>query len=194
MVSVHACLLCSQLSIKYFMLATLCIATNVHSAVSASPRLIVHVGPHKTGTTSFQVFLYAQRSWLLQNYGITLVGTNHDAGHYVANTLNKLFGGTTSINVDNAVYKRLLNEIKNKLHTSGSTVLLSSEGFSRWKDEAWRHFLRLVKADVSVVVAGPANAVFCLALGHKNPLNRPSMLLSATSSLPNHHGHHHHHP
>ena len=91
-----------------------------------SVRFVFHVGPHKTGTTSVQVTLHANRDRLLRDgvlYPPTLPGAEHFTSHAALTSL--LARGKTSEFWD------WLQETRQTAEDRGChTVFLSSEGFS----------------------------------------------------------------
>ena len=64
--------------------------TESSSELRRPGRLVVHVGPHKTASTSMQSFLVKEHKWLSDTFDIH-VGANHMAkeGAFLATTLMK---------------------------------------------------------------------------------------------------------
>lgn len=119
-----------------------------------SSRLIVHVGPHKTGTTSFQNLVTQNKQLLLNKFGISAMASdNPKSGAIFANTLEKMVGNEyDETHVNEAEFQQQLHRMRDVLSTSGSTALLSAERFDSMKVDGWRYFKSMVEADMSFVI------------------------------------------
>ena len=101
--------------------------------------VLVHIGPHKTGTSSLQSVAEVTRSALLA-HGVTYPGTA-GAHHVEAKALRRLAGGWThdaEASPDVEQWSRLVAEVA---RTPGR-VLLSSEFFAQADDEAQARMVR----------------------------------------------------
>lgn len=121
----------------------------------ALDRLILHIGPHKTGTTSVQYLLSSHRYRLLQlgvHYPIGMV--NDDAHHEIPFSLKlwrvELLGRLTDEFSVRAALERWLDEAR---RFGAKTLLLSAEDFSLLDEQTWKQFfsyLELAEEDARV--------------------------------------------
>ncbi|CAK8986581.1 Uncharacterized protein SCF082_LOCUS615 [Durusdinium trenchii] len=102
--------------------------------------LVVHVGPHKTGTTSFQKFLCDHAQWLQKEHGIFVAAnkTRKEAA-YIASTISKQYGRPYNPKYANSTRMAELFQVIDSM-PKNSPVILSSEEFSRWKTAEWNYF------------------------------------------------------
>ena len=110
----------------------------MHMASGTSGRLIVHVGPHKTATSSTQYFLNRLSDHVFKKYGIRVAASDEPsskAAAFVPNTLqhraapsspppNKMF-------VNDSRCDRILTEVRGWL-ARGENVILSAESFANF--------------------------------------------------------------
>ena len=110
----------------------------MHMASGTGGRLIVHVGPHKTATSSTQYFLNRLSDHVFKKYGIRVAASDEPsskAAAFVPNTLqhraapsspppNKMF-------VNDSRCDRILAEVRGWL-ARGENVILSAESFANF--------------------------------------------------------------
>ena len=102
--------------------------------------LVVHVGPHKTGTTSFQTFLWKHAQWLQKEHGIFVAANkSQKEAAYIASTISKQYGGTYNPKYANSTRMAELFQVIDSMPRN-SPVILSSEEFCRWKTAEWNFF------------------------------------------------------
>ena len=93
-------------------------------------KLIIHIGTHKTGTTSIQSFLYKQRNFLQKNgvFYSSLVSSNINAGHhFVCQAINHNQITLKNQTKNSPKVKKLLNQINS---SECKVAIISSELFS----------------------------------------------------------------
>jgi len=124
------------------------------------PKLILHVGPPKTGTTAIQEFLVKNADWLQEQWGIT-VGF-HSKGkavaEYIVHPLTYFCNGKTallkSLRLSEEKVRQKLKDglgfLQSKLNSS-QLVLLSSEGFQTFDNKSWQCFKSEIRADTCQV-------------------------------------------
>ncbi|CAE7591541.1 unnamed protein product, partial [Symbiodinium sp. CCMP2456] len=126
-------------------------ATAARSPVCVGPRLILHVGPHKTGTTAFQEFLIKHADWLKEEFGVTVGFREAKEGAGKLNHIMSKYRQLKGIIHSKAeILKRLevaVRFTKADLQRS-SLVLVSAEGYSQFDAEMWTFFKTLFDADV----------------------------------------------
>jgi hypothetical protein len=111
------------------------------------PRLVLHMGPHKTATTYLQHNFHHNRAQLLRHgwlYPVT--GERVRTAHHDISDLRQ-----TIVNQDS----RLTNELRaigEEARKRGLNILLSSEGFSLWKPRHLQRLVDLLKTDGMQVV------------------------------------------
>jgi len=127
------------------------------TALARFGRLVVHVGPHKTGTSSTQAFLLQHAEWLSGAFvGLKIAAasdkTKPKMGCYVPNFLLHHGGGGGGGGdpsnwrfVSERAYTGITEEIRGWC-AQGSTVILSSEDFSGLSLPDWRPVLELCGA------------------------------------------------
>ena len=104
--------------------------------------LVMHIGPHKTATTYLQSNFYRsrdrllERGWLYPLTGERVRIAHHDISDYPEKILN----GTSKFNAE-------LERIGERAARDGLNVLLSSEGFRRWKPRHFQKIRSLLKID-----------------------------------------------
>jgi len=134
---------------------------------NVSRTLIVHVGPPKTGTTTFQKELIQGKKFLSDN-GVSLAMDHIKSGAYIAYTIFSKFSSNTPIDYT-FVDQRKCDFYIRQLSASSPISLISSEIFSLWNLEAWTWFLQRVNFERLIVV-----------VVHRNPL---SQMRSAYSQI-----------
>ncbi len=93
--------------------------------------LVLHIGPHKTATTYIQQNLFAnhlafaQKGWIYPELGIVGVSGHHD----IASDLESYISGDKA---------EALAAVGRKAAETGSNIVLSAEGFCRWKPEKFK--------------------------------------------------------
>ncbi|CAE7264482.1 unnamed protein product [Symbiodinium natans] len=118
------------------------------------PRLIIHVGPHQTGTASLQTFLVEKASWLESEYGISVGLSKAQAGHEMAQLIQAEVGERTEGCSHISMKKRpnrlaeALKEVNSVLEQSAK-VILSSEDFSCFRDKHWKYLFSRLNVDDS---------------------------------------------
>jgi len=130
--------------------------------ICRGPRLIIHVGPHKTGTTSFQTFLVEKAAWLESEYGVSVGFSKAKAGSYeIAQLIQAEFGerteGCSHISMEKRPAKlaKALKDVNSILERSKVTIL-SSEDFSCFREKHWKYLFSRLNVDagcLSAVVA-----------------------------------------
>ncbi|CAE7264490.1 unnamed protein product [Symbiodinium natans] len=121
------------------------------------PKLILHVGPPKTGTTALQEFLVKNAGWLQDQWGVSVGfhGREKAVGKNIAHPLTYVCNGNTakikSWGLSDEQVKQRLKEgfsyLQSKLNSS-QLVLLSSEAFGRLFDnKSWLCFNSEIGAD-----------------------------------------------
>ena len=103
-----------------------------------SKSIILHVGPHKTGTTSAQNDLGLGEKWL-RKAGVVQVASQK-GGAYFANTLGHLTGQRSNeawVSMEH--FNRTLKTIR-----GSERVILSAEHLSRMNNEGWSMLERLL--------------------------------------------------
>lgn len=89
------------------------------------PRAYLHIGAHKTGTSSFQYFIKAQRDWLSsRGYYVPLTGQAEAGGHH---PLARAISGLPAAPSNKKLLPRLIEESKERGHPD---LLISSEMMS----------------------------------------------------------------
>lgn len=126
------------------------------------PRLIIHVGPHKTGTTSLQTFLVEKAAWLESEYGVSVGFSKAKQGSYeIAQLIQANFGerteGCSHISMEKRPEKlaHALKDVNSILEQSKVTIL-SSEDFSCFREKHWKYLFSHLNVDagcLSAVVA-----------------------------------------
>ncbi|CAK9049613.1 unnamed protein product [Durusdinium trenchii] len=117
--------------------------------------LVVHIGPHKTGTTTFQTFLIKNAEWLWKEYGISVAANEGvKAAAYIPSTIRQQHG--LQHNPKFADPKKM-QELFQTIGTmpANSPVILSSEEFSTLGTAEWNDFksqIAIQKRCVSIVV------------------------------------------
>ena len=143
------------------------------AVVSGGGRLVLHVGPHKTGTTSTQAFLIEHSEWLLNSFGIHVAAGHRlsrvgaimrqKLGAFVPNTLiarQDARAHDDGLKLESAANVRLVSEKHYIAVTSeiarwcgeNATVLMSSEDFSGLHGSAWFSLTQLC-SDITLVMA-----------------------------------------
>ncbi|CAE7220473.1 rplV [Symbiodinium sp. CCMP2592] len=115
--------------------------------VCKGPRLVVHVGPHKTGTSAFQYFLMSNEAWLQNRWGVSLgfrgnpKATGRDIARPILNSdcAELTDGKAPGQKRTRQELKKAFDYTKSKLESS-SIVLLSSEAFSIFSSDDWECF------------------------------------------------------
>ena len=132
--------------------------------VHGAGRLVIHVGPHKTGTSSAQTFLVEHAAWVYSRFGVR-IGAAHDPGQpklgcIIPNTILHRnaslvhLGGRSIVNkrfVSEKQYGQIMSEIRTWCD-EGQTVLLSSEDFSGFEAADYAP-LKALCSDISIVHA-----------------------------------------
>ncbi|CAK9087767.1 Uncharacterized protein SCF082_LOCUS41482 [Durusdinium trenchii] len=102
--------------------------------------LVIHVGPHKTGTTSFQLFLHEHAEWLRREYGIFVAANETPkAGAYIPCTIKQQHGRKHNVKFANLTRMQELLESIGSM-PENSPVILSSEEFSTLLEAEWNDF------------------------------------------------------
>ncbi|CAE7714750.1 unnamed protein product [Symbiodinium sp. CCMP2592] len=114
------------------------------------PKLVVHVGPQKTGTTAIQKFLIQNAGWLRDEFGLSLGfrGFAKATARFIVEpllyTCNRGGGEQRDI-VKEARLKDGLSYVYSQLNSS-QLVVLSSEDFAFFDVKTWRCFMSLFGA------------------------------------------------
>lgn len=93
-----------------------------------SRRLVLHVGPHKTASSYIQVNLYkvrrdlAKHGWCYPRVGMAGLNAHHDLAHNAENYLP-----------NQAPHRDVLEKLGEAARANANNVVLSAEGFCRWK-------------------------------------------------------------
>lgn len=102
----------------------------------------MHIGPHKTATTYLQNNFYRsrakllERGWLYPLTGERVRIAHHDVSDYP----DKILNGTSKFNAE-------LERIGARAKRDGLNILLSSEGFRRWKPKHFHKIKSLLQMD-----------------------------------------------
>lgn len=132
------------MSLSFFSLCSVAAWTGC----SAGGHLVIHVGLHKTSTTSTQAFLTSHSKALDSDYGIKVAASETaKSGARIANTLAEKHGMYYSPKYLEDSVKKIRAWLSNNL-----TVLLSSESFDRMSYPVFEDFLSRVGADNSTAV------------------------------------------
>ncbi|CAE7734476.1 unnamed protein product [Symbiodinium sp. CCMP2592] len=121
------------------------------------PRLIVHVGPHKTGTTALQEFLMNNRGWLRKKWGVAVgyTGGPKNAAYSMAIPLHNHVANSSRLNFSAlpATIREAFEFLESAVNSS-EVVVLSSEAFSTFTNETWGLFRSqlVTKSCLSAVV------------------------------------------
>lgn len=107
-------------------------------------KVILHIGPHKTGTTSIQAFLY-RNSAALRKYGFFYPQTQEDGQNH-----HDLVCGLRDPSTFLSTTKRIQELLKESESSGCHTVILSSEMFA--EHEVPIHFLKSIFIGRAVVV------------------------------------------
>ncbi|CAE7200063.1 unnamed protein product [Symbiodinium sp. CCMP2456] len=127
------------------------------SATCKGPKLIIHVGPPKTGTTAIQEFLVKNAGWLhgalvwvsmaLPNKGSVLFEFSRWSPLSAGNGKTALL---KSLRLSEEKVKQKLKDglgfLQSKLNSS-QLVVLSSEGFQIFDNKSWQCFRSEIRAD-----------------------------------------------
>ncbi|KZX98101.1 MULTISPECIES: hypothetical protein [unclassified Sulfitobacter] len=95
---------------------------------TASRRLVLHIGPHKTASSYIQVNLkkggrvLGNGGWLYPSEGTESLG----AHHHLAHNANEYLPAQ-------APYRNVLKTLGETARAKGQSIVLSAEGFCRWK-------------------------------------------------------------
>lgn len=101
-------------------------------------RIILHIGPHKTGSTYIQKTLYQNRNLLLKNNILYPDEWIVQYGHHEAAELE---------NAD-----AVIEGIKEKISSKGvRNIILSSENFDRWSQNDVESFVKNLNIDLTIV-------------------------------------------
>jgi len=93
-----------------------------------SRRLVVHIGPHKTASSYIQVNLLenrdtlAEQGWLYPIEGTEALAAHHHLAHNSADYLP-----------EEAPHRGMLETLGEEARAKGQSLVLSAEGFCRWK-------------------------------------------------------------
>lgn len=110
-------------------------------------RLILHVGPHKTATTWLQANFHANRQ-ALKARGIYYPVT----GERVRTAHHDIADRASELHPQSEWMARELAAISAEARASGCDILLSGEGFSRWKPKAIKALAAALGADQTAIV------------------------------------------
>ena len=124
------------------------------------PRMLIHVGPHKTGTSAFQNFLVENEAWLKEKWGVSLgfrghpKATGRDIGRPILHSDCEALTDDKSSGQQRTrqELQKAIGFARSKLKSS-SLVLLSSEAFSLFRNENWECLRRIIGKDVCLSVA-----------------------------------------
>eukprot|EP00440_Ansanella_granifera_P069109 gb/GFBE01074969.1/.p1 GENE.gb/GFBE01074969.1/~~gb/GFBE01074969.1/.p1 ORF type:complete len:249 (+),score=37.58 gb/GFBE01074969.1/:1-747(+) len=109
-------------------------------------RLIIHIGPGKTGTTSFQSFLSLEQRWLRREHNLLVSAKGAEDIHLVAARIledSNLhdFLERRQQRTDDIVMSRLKFQLQGALRRGDRTVIISSEVFLPATPDQWRRLL-----------------------------------------------------
>ena len=161
---------------------------------SGGGRLVLHVGPHKTGTTSTQAFLIEHSEWLHDTFGVHIAAGHRlsrvgaimrqKLGAFVPNTLiarQDARSHDSGLSSESAANVRLVSEKHYIAVTSeiarwcgeNATVLMSSEDFSGLRGSAWFSLTQLC-SEITFVMAHRDEAAWARSTWsfHEN-MNKP---------------------
>ncbi|WP_417449728.1 hypothetical protein [Kordiimonas sp.] len=111
-------------------------------------KIYLHIGTHKTGTTSIQAFAEKHRAWLL-NYGLYWPQTSSIRPASTQHTI--LLELIRAGKADNAS-DYVVQEIMSAERSGAQSMLLSGEGFAQASDEEIEIFLGMLEGhDVQVI-------------------------------------------
>lgn len=125
-----------------------------------SLRLVMHIGPHKTATTYLQANFHAnaepllERGWLYPAIGERVGTAHHDLADHEEQFLQR----------DGDAYRDFLKTLQ-KADDTGLDVLLSSEGFRRWKAKHFRAITEIIgKRSLHVVytLRDPLDSIYSM--------------------------------
>jgi hypothetical protein len=106
------------------------------------PRLVLHMGPHKTATSYLQYNFHHNRGELLRRGWLyPQTGERVRTAHHDISDLRKTIAG------DDNRLTRELRAIGEVAQRQGSNILLSSEGFGLWKPRQLQRLLELLGTD-----------------------------------------------
>ena len=104
-------------------------------------KFVVHVGPHKTGTTSLQSFLVKEADWLMKEFQVFVAasGNGKDGAkipHTIFHQLGVVLASKHLVNTSFlADTLKRMNAVMGTAH-----VVLSAEGFSKMNKTEWNYF------------------------------------------------------
>ena len=107
--------------------------------------LLVHIGLHKTGTTSLQNFFFRNQVEL-RRYGIYFGFSIQNAHHYIPNVISDSYSRLESLSSEypsDLDYKFLITSMVNEASTMGvNKILLTSEDFLQLSQFQFEVFLQ----------------------------------------------------
>ncbi|OLQ02807.1 hypothetical protein AK812_SmicGene14303 [Symbiodinium microadriaticum] len=125
------------------------------SAPCKGPKLIIHVGPQKTGTTAIQEFLVKTSGWLQEQWGVSVGfhGSGKAVVEYIVHPLMYFCNGKRTrwnLRLSEEKVKQKLKDglgfLQSKLNSS-QLVVLSSEDFQKFDNKSWQCFRSEIRAD-----------------------------------------------
>ncbi|CAE7734444.1 unnamed protein product [Symbiodinium sp. CCMP2592] len=138
-------------------LSSLVSAASFSPVPCKGPKLIVHVGPQKTGTTAIQEFLVENAGWLQEQWGVSLGwhGKGKAVQEYIVHPLVYICNRKRAVLDERGMsektakqqLKQGLDVLQSKLNSS-HVVVLSSEGFQKFNETSWQCLKSEIRADI----------------------------------------------
>lgn len=107
-------------------------------------QLLMHIGPHKTGTTSIQALLHAERDALRDGGYFYPLGEVYEMAHHevVFSVLERDLRLLGAVDNSYGLANSLANWLAEARICDARTMLLSAEGFSWFQENDWKSFFK----------------------------------------------------
>ena len=150
--------------------------------VKSRGHLVVHVGPHKTGTSTLQAFLSSEHEWIHSTFKVRVGARGKKRGSNLATTLG---GNKKNTSYNETETRQTIDEIRLWL-AAGETVMISSEGFDNMHNYGALDAVANLSASTTFVHVHRAEVDWirsCWEQGHKQSSN-PGPFLAMLSNTP----------